>query len=567
MDRRTLFTRAFSALLSTKAAEGGTEQNPFANQTLPEALRSNTSLAPYTGAWTREHAAHLLRRTMFGPTKAEIDMVQQMGLQQALNLLFAPEAAPAPPLNSNYATDPDVPVGATWINAPVNPQIDFYRVNSLVNWWMGLMAGQGMSLREKMTLFWHNHFATELTVFREPRRGYYHIAMLRENALGNFKTLVEKVTIDPAMLVYLNGNQNIAGRPNENYARELFELFTVGKGPQIAPGNYTNYTEDDILAASKVLTGWRDRANRNAPFDIYAEFVPNLHDTSTKQFSAAFQNRTLANNGQNEYKDLINMIFAQQETARYICRKLYRWFVYYVIDSDIETQIIEPMAQLLIQNNFEIAPVLRALLESEHFYDVESMGCIIKNPADFVVSLVRQCHVQIPDGATNLAGQYALWNQLVQRMAEQQMTPFDPPSVAGWPAYYQTPVFHEAWISSATLGVRSGYTAIMATTGYRRQGASLVIDPLRLMPDISVPDDPNVLVQELAELFFPRPLEASQLTYLKGALLPGLPDFVWANEYSAYLLDPTDRMKRDAVTNKLSLLLVAMMGLAEYYLS
>lgn len=566
MNRRELLLRPFRAAANLDAHPGETD-TPRVGEVNMEA-RTSTGLAAYTGTWDYAEAAHLLRRCLFGPTQSQIEAVKQMGLNTAINMLTASIAAPSPPVNSRYANDPDVPIGSVWVDAPMSNGVGNYRRVALIAWWTGVMINQGLSLTEKMTLFWHNHFAAELSVYADARYGYKHLGLLRANAMGNFKTLVEEITVDPAILKYLNGNQNIVGRANENYARELFELFTIGKGPLIAPGNYTTYTEEDVLEGAKVLTGWLDKVDRTGPnANVRAEYVPARHDTTTKQFSAAFNNQAIIDNGADEYKDLIAMIFTKIETAKHICRKLYRWFVYYTLDAQVEQDIIDPLATMLINNNFEIKPVLETLFKSEHFFDTLNQGCIIKNPVDQTLSLIRQFEVEIPDAATDLEAQYRIWQAAAEVAAIQQMYILNPPSVAGWPAYYQKPLYHEGWITSATLGARAGFAKAMVFAGVGNRNGRMIIDPLAFLNVVSDPTDPNILIGEWAKLLFPQPLLQSQLDFLKDALIPGLPDYEWTIEYNDFLLNPNDQLMREAIIAKLKALLVTMLSMAEYYLS
>lgn len=552
-------------MLEAPGAEAPEGENPFANRTLPHTARSRAGLEAYSGPWDFGAASHLLRRALFGPQRSEIAEALRKGLGGTLDLLFAPQPLPAPPLNYGVA-DTAVPEGQTWVEAPSSANSANYRRRSLLDWSIGQLIGQGISLREKMTLFWHNHFAIEFDVVREPKYMYQYITLLRTNALGNFRQLAQDITVNPAMLQYLNGNQNTDDAPNENYARELFELFTIGKGPLIAPGDYTYYTEADVQAAARVLTGWRDRMLRNAAGAPYAEFVAASHDNSAKQFSAAFGNQVIQPGGAEEYKALVNMVFQQKETARHICRKLYRWFVYYVIDEAAEESVIEPMAQVLLDNDFDIAPALRALLGSAHFFDAVNRGCLIKNPIDFVVGILRQHGVALP-GPDQLMAQYNIWDFFSNSTGSLQMMYFYPPSVAGWQAYYQEPVFHEIWINSATLPGRNQFSDLLTTTGYRRNGQMILINPLPMVEQVSDPMDPNVVVSELAALLLPQPLTASQLDFLKETLLPGLPDYEWTLEYGDYLADPDNRDKRTAVSIKLLALVKTIMNLAEFQLS
>jgi uncharacterized protein (DUF1800 family) len=503
---------------------------------------------------------------MIGHTRAQVLAAAGSNLTAVLNGLLTAGPAPAPPVNG-FSYDTSVPVGQTWVNLPFNNEVEYWRMRSLRAWWVGQML-QSTTLVEKMTLFWHNHYVVEFTDLHEGRYSYRYLAMLRQHALGNAKQLAKDVTIDPAMLRYLGGRDNRNGAPNENYGRELLELFTVGKGPLIGPGNYTNYTEADVQAAAKVLTGWRDSSD-----NINAYFTATRHDTSTKQFSSAFGNQTIANQGDKEYAALVDMIFNQNETATYLCRKLYRWFVSYVIDQQVENDIIQPMAALLRQNNFNVAPALRALLGSQHFFDKLIVGCIIKSPVELTVGTARQLELAFPP-ASNPAAQYAMWDYLVERASVQQQQLGDPPNVAGWPAYWQSPQYNELWINAVTLPRRNqltdqiinanGITRYFDNTSYN--GKVDVVALAQRFPAATAADC-NLLIAEFTRLLVPLVLTANQLNYLKGALLPGLPDFEWAVEWNDFLATPTNTAKKMALAKKLQEMLRALMGLAEYHLS
>ena len=337
----------------------------YSNDTLPTHLGKSTSgLTAYTGPWTDKEVIHLLRRATFGAKDSDIQAFVGMTMDTVVqSLLDTVPPIPAPPVN-NYSTVPDISgifPGQPWVNATYGDQMtDSQRDASLKAWETGLMVMQNTSLYEKMVYFWHNHFAIEYDIVGDARKCYNHYMLLRAHALGNFKALVREMTTDPAMLVYLNGYLNVNYAPDENYARELQELFTVSK--EYLP----HYTEVDVQQAARVLTGWR--INNST---LLSYFDPTLHDTGNKQFSFYYANASIAGqsgmNGALETDQLINMVFSKFETAKYICSKIYRFFVYYVIDTTIENNVIIPLANILINNNFEIRPVLSALFKSEHF--------------------------------------------------------------------------------------------------------------------------------------------------------------------------------------------------------
>ncbi|MBA4258047.1 MAG: hypothetical protein C0446_02710 [Chitinophaga sp.] len=307
-----------------------------------------SGLSPYTGSFTQVELQHLLKRTLFGVSKDDLNYFGGKVLADVLNELLNPvSTTPLPPVKeyttSTTAALPDTAIaqGTTWVGDTNNDgTVQSQRRGSFKKWWMGRMINQDRSILEKMTLFWHNHFATEMNDVSNAQYIYKHHQLLRTQALGNFKTLTRAVTVDPAMLVYLNGQLNTRTAPDENYAREIQELFCCGKGPD------SLFTEADVKAAARVLTGWRNNATTYSSF-----FDPNRHDTNPKVFSSFYNNTVIAGRtgstaGDIELDELINMIFNVQEVAKYICRRLYRWFVYYDIDASVETNIITPLANI-----------------------------------------------------------------------------------------------------------------------------------------------------------------------------------------------------------------------------
>jgi uncharacterized protein (DUF1800 family) len=437
-----------------------------------------------------------------------------------------------------------------------------------------LMANQGLSIREKMVLFWHNHFVSEWIDVGEARVMYRQNDLFRRTFLGNFKTLTREVTLDPAMLRYLNGNTNTRASANENYARELQELFTIGKGPVIAPGNYTNFTEDDVKTAAKVLTGWSDVRD---PLGV--AFTASRHDTTDKTFSSAYNN-TVVKGGtdetgaRRELDDLLNMIFAQDETARYIVRKLYRWFVYYVIDDTTERNVIGPLAGMLRSGGYNIKPVLATLLKSAHFFDAWNMGCIIRHPVDHAVGTIRQFNLAMPDPATQLYQLYGAWLYAVSLAANGQMTLLAPPNVAGWPAYWQEPMYYEIWITSDTLPRRDQFTDILCSSGVTLRDAQsknpviIAIDAFEFLKYVSDPSDPYKLIDEAARYLLPMTLSQTQKDAVGTALMNTPNYYEWtANVWNPYIADPTNTTKKNLVATRVRGMLKYIMNMAEYQLS
>lgn len=520
------------------------------------------SLSPYSAKLDYEGAKHLLNRCMFGARHSEIKFIEGKTATEALDFLLQDSGETLAPPVGVKDSDLEVPVGNTWVNTKYNGTYRSQRLYSYNAWWFGRLALQNLSLKEKMVLFWHNHFVIEFDVVSNTNFNYRYNLLLHKRALGNFKTLTEEMTVNVGMLNYLDGVDNVSGAPNENYARELFELFTVGKGPLIAEGNYTNYTEYDIREAAKVLTGWRTNSDTDSSY-----YSDSKHDKSTKTFSEVWDSRSIINKGAEEYKDLIAMIFSKRQTARYLVTKIYRWFVYFRISEEIQQNIIEPLTTLFIENNFEIKPLLKALLGSEHFFDVNFRGCMIKNPLEFTAGMVRQLEMEVPPSSDPVA-RYGLWNTLRYQATMQDMDLGNPPDVAGWPAWYLAPQFNELWINTATIPNKANYVKMLILSGIRpvSNADKIYVDPFKLAYLASDPSDINQLLATLTGLLFPQSMSPEKLIELKEVLIPGLPDFEWTVEWNKYINNPADQNQKNAVKNSLNNLLVKMCSMAEYQL-
>jgi hypothetical protein len=526
-------------------------------------LKSGTlSLNPFVTTFDFAKAKHLLNRCMFGARYSEINFLVGKSASDVLDFLMQDPAQPQPPPLGVKDTDEEVAVGTTWINTKYNGSYRSARLYSYNNWWIGRLINQNVSLIEKMTLFWHNHFVIETDTVSNTNYNYHYNKLITDQALGNFKTLSEEMTVNVGMLQYLDGVKNVDGSPNENYARELLELFTVGKGQLIEEGNYTNYTEHDIREAAKILTGWSTDANTDSSY-----FNSSKHDKTDKVFSDSFENQIISNNEENEYKDLINMIFDQKETARYLVRKLYRWFVYFRISDDIEQNIIEPLANLFIENNFEIKPVLKTLLSSEHFFDEAYCGAMIKNPLEFTIGLLRQLEYNIPD-ESQLQSQYGFWNTTRTYARNQDLDIGNPPDVAGWPAWYLPPMYNELWINTATIPARSAVVKAIIYGGIRPvTGADKIyFDPFKAAYLATDPSDIDILLDTFTKILFPMAPSEAQIVELKEILIPGLPDFEWTAEWNKYIRNPDDENQKTAVGNSLKNLLSRICSMAEYQL-
>lgn len=386
---------------------------------LPPPLAISAGLDPYTEPLDRRKAAHLLRRVGFGATPEDLDALLGMPGHEAAAMLVDEAVAlpmPEPPEWANAFPPPwDGPDEV--LQAYFDQQFPWF-ADHVVEW---LERMYQYGLREKMALFWHDHFATEWEVYFFTPMAFRHVALLREEALGNFRNLVFQMGLDPAMLIYLDGESNTGFEPNENYARELLELFTMGQYD--GQGN-PNYTQRDIVELSRALTGWYVQYE-----DFTAHFDHYRYDTGVKEI--------FGQHGAFNYIDVHELIFDQRARpiAEFIARKLYTEFVYVTPDE----AVIAEMADLFLANDFEIAPVVKALLRSAHFFDDEAMGSKIKSPVALLVGMLKDTDVNNFVGETFRMIHYSA-NELEQDILQ-------PPNVAGWPGY-------RSWISTSTLATR-----------------------------------------------------------------------------------------------------------------
>jgi uncharacterized protein (DUF1800 family) len=527
--------------------------------------RTNSGLAQYTGAWGRVEVNHLLKRTNFGARVADAEYFAGRTMSQAVDeILNIDYTTPAPPINNYNGSnaDPNIAAGQTWVN-DFNGLLNGSRRASFKRWWTGLMINHDRTIKEKMTLFWHNHFATETVVYGWANYAYRQNELFRSNSVKNYRTLVKEISIDPAMLIYLNGNRNTKSAPDENYSRELMELFTLGKGPN------SKYTEHDVIEAAKVLTGFRVN---NATGTVY--FDDTRHDTTDKTFSSFFGTNTITGktgqNGATELDDLINMIFLQPEVSKHMVRKLYKWFVYYDIDDDTELNVINPLSAIFRNNNYDVKPVLEALFKSEHFFDVANRGALIKSPVDFTVGLCRNFDIEFPP-ATDYVNQYNAWNLMYYYgMAILQQNIGDPPSVAGWSPYYQVPQFHEIWINSDTLPYRNILTDILIANGYGVGSYRLKVDTLSFAKSIGTATAriPNDLIDYLLVFMHTLEVNSDQKDFMRSILLGGnVNDSYWTDAWDDYYADQNNTQLQSVVSSRLAFLLKYLMNLSEYQLS
>ena len=510
------------------------------------------SLIKYNGEWNAFTARHLLNRATFAPSKANVDKFVNQGLEASVLELLLDLPLLPPPVNPEYESD-DVPIGETWVYKPEREE------NITIWWrttrWWGLkaMIEEQCSVREKMTLFLHNHFVSAVAESAKYRFQYHDL--LRRYSLGNVKELTKEITINASMLLFLNGEANTSEAPNENFARELLELFTVGKGDTTGPGDYSTFTESDVLEAAKILTGWSTDYSFDSPELPAPVFNQDLHDNSTKQLSSYFDNTIIENADDEEYKNLIDVIYNSNYVASKIVRDIYIWFVHYDITESVEEEVIAPLAQLFEESNFEIKPVLKELFESAHFYNESLIGGKIKSPFEYVVGFTNLFNILMPE---TLSGEFRMMYGLTFNIEEMGQAMSRIATVAGWKAYHQNPSFYKNWIDSITLPLRMGFIEKAIRDGHVIIGHNYQLDVLKYVANVENVAIPELLIKNIGDEIYSFPLSEQQIEAYKNILIPGLPDFEWTVEYSEYLSDTSDEQKKIAVQNRLKNLLVAM---------
>ncbi|RPD96160.1 DUF1800 domain-containing protein [Aureibaculum marinum] len=281
-------------------------------------------------------------------------------------------------------------------------------------------------IRGRLTLFWHNILVTRVSEYRFAGYAFRYFLALQRHSFGNFKTFIREIGLDEAMLKFLNGFDNVVGHPNENYARELYELFTLGEG--------NGYTEDDIVETSRALTGYNELTNGE---NSRIEFLEENFDAEPKTI--------FGQTGNWGYDDVINILFEQKSDliAKYICERLYIDFVSPEVDESIRALIINPLASQFIASNFEIAPILKTLFKSAHFFDKNAKNVIIKSPLDFIIQFMTSTGFNF--------GSYDLNKQSIKNMSrifDQDI--LNPPTVAGWEG-------DRDWLNSGTIMFRPAY--------------------------------------------------------------------------------------------------------------
>jgi len=373
---------------------------------------NDSTLTPYVPSgnnpWNTTKIKHVYRRLGFGASQDKIDAALSQTPDEFIDSLV-----------DNATNLPTTPT-PFWGLYTVNDFTDMPTENPQYIYQWRIQTGNDLineNLRGRLTFFWMNHFVTELETYNYAPYMFQYYNVLQIHAIGNFKTLVREIGINSTMLYYLNGFQNTNEDPNENYARELYELFTLGEG--------NGYTQEDIVFTAQALTG----------YNHWLEPGSKIYFDESTFFDGV--KKIFGQEGNWGYDDVIDILFQErgEEIAFFICSKLYKYFVSPAIDELVEQEVIRPLAQTFIDNNFELAPMLKQLFKSKHFYDKRALGVIIKSPFDIILTFVNE---------SELFYNNAIMNAFIYYSSLFGQDMYDPLDVSGWQR-------DEDWVNTSTL--------------------------------------------------------------------------------------------------------------------
>jgi len=458
---------------------------------------TNFSLDPYTGEFGDSQKKHLLNRTMVGYCHRHHKDLNGLSLEESIDMIFREDEFKEPTniyyweknaqqYKERYLSD-DVGPNEPFINRPYTDDLppgsqEFFgdERRTAIFWSIyGGIYNQNTSIHWRLFLFIHNLVPVS---FDNPlgHKGIYNYAKLVfDSCFSSYRDFIYNVTFDGNMLHYLNLALSQKDTPDENYAREVQELFTVGKRP------FSQFTEKDVREAARLLVGCQidygeivfGEGHENVP-----RFEPDNHDTGDKFFSSFYGNKVIrgreGEEGIQEVREFINMLCEPDEHSLYITRRLYQYFVYPAITNEIEEKIITPLAQVYRENNFSLIETLKILLRSQHFFENNIENSLIKSPVDFSMGIIKEVDIInkrdlfLWDGENthhsifepNFFGemekdisfiQYKMVGTLMGWYGEDMgMQILYPPSVSGWPSYYQEPVYDLFWLNSSTFPKR-----------------------------------------------------------------------------------------------------------------
>lgn len=542
------------------------------------------TLKKYEGDFGINQKRHLLNRVLIGNSSRHFKDLDGLTLDRAINLIFTHHPI-TQPVNDYYHdfsaeeyekkyNSKDVGPKELFLSKPVsrpgisggNEVTGAERMQAFDTWLNSEMYHQPTSVDWKLFLFQHN--LTPISLFGNYKYNYHYIKIIYEGPHKNYKDFIHDVTLSPLMLEYLNLRYSKKEAPDENYAREVQELFTVGKRP------FSKFTEKDVREAARLLCGWdydQFEAILSEGYLPKIKFSPENHDPGDKVFSAFYSNTVIkgraGQEGREELTDFLNMIFATEESAIYLSRRLVQFFVYPVLTDYMEAEIIRPLAKIMKSNGYNLSATLRVLLQSEFFFAEEFYGSLIKSPYDYTFSILKELDIINGDIVKNDNNNKIIGTQFVEdkgsfatkwfaydyknsfalgdllryhNLNKQGMTLLSAPNVAGWAAYYQEPVYDLIWINSDSITQKKNFIDQIAGSGIRNFSNELLrVNIYNLLKSSKDPGNINMLITELSGRFLKDPLLESTFLKIKKSVLPeGFPDYYWTTAVNEYLVNP-----------------------------
>lgn len=449
---------------------------------------STYSLDPYNSDLSYREKCHLLRRSLVGVNKRHLDDLNNLDFDQIFEKIFSPETLEEPTNNYYYKRSneewntiygrDDVLPGETFVNNASTQRNendewengDWVRRQCIQKHMFMNIYDQDTSIHWKIFLFLHNLVPTDGGQGADNKGLWSYYKLIFDSCFSSYKEFVFNITVNPSMLIYLNLASSNKDTPDENYAREVQELFTVGKRP------FSMFTEDDVSEAARLLVGYSVRwesvhENREITYNVDRW----NHDTGDKQFSSFYGNRKIQGRDTpdgmiEELREFVDMLFYPEQTKLYISRRLYQFFVNPVVTEEIERNIIVPLSEVFENSNYSLTDTLKVLLKSKHFFDESNFYNIIKSPFDYVFGIFKELDIlngvirnyeqeqenngsfSIPDRLSNPDTlKFYILNSFEWTLNNQAMNLGLPPSVSGWPPFYQKPVYDLFWINSVTL--------------------------------------------------------------------------------------------------------------------
>ena len=541
------------------------------------------SLDPLSSNLGQLRAKHLARRCLFHYNNNILNNISNLNSTDAIDYILQDNS-----IAYNEPYDPlplDGPHGY-WLSSGVYPPDipNQGRKRGLLSaWWWYNMINR-VNLKDKLTFFLHTTFTTANGDVGASHYYYDHLRLLEYYSQGSLREIAKKITLDNAMLNYLDNTQNNANNPNENYAREFLELFTITKGEQVGEGDYTNYTELDVQQAARVFSGFKTKLDRsiidpdtNIPM---GRVSINQHDQGSKAFSYAFDTYELTGGDTeetifNELYEFVDMVFNKEATALAYVKKLYRFFVKSEWDQEVEDTILSPLAQQLYQDNYNILPVVIRLLASQHFFDAadsdptdEITGSIVKSPLQLLSSTITNLGFSIPSPEDDMENYYRFTIYFLRNsyFPMSGMNLFAPDTVAGHPAIYQSPDFDRHWFSSSTILARYRLIECLIT-GRNKLGGNgqfgSELDTVVFVENTSTnPGNIYYLIEEIANILYPQSIDEDRVNYFAELVLDGYPSYYWSDTWDEYLATG----ENTTVKNRLDLLIGAMINAPEYQL-